>query len=95
MTKDVFHKLITLTFDLDMMPDVERVPTVEQIGSMILQAVALRATQSVSESDLQQIYDQLNTVTPDQFLTTFSGLFSDSDIWIQDEVRKLHDEFSE
>lgn len=95
MTKDVFHKLITLTFDLDMMLDVERVPMVEQIGSIVLQAVALRTIQSVSESDLQQVYDQLNTATPDQFLTTFSGLFPNSDIWIQDEVRKLHDEFSE
>lgn len=94
MTKNIFHKLITLTFDLDMAPDVERVPMVEQIGSIVLQSVVLRAVQSVSEEDLQHIYDQLISLQTDQFLQTFSKIFPDSDIWIQNEVRKLHDEFS-
>jgi hypothetical protein len=93
MTKEVFHKLISLTFDLDMMPDIEREPMIHQLGATVLQSVVLRAVQSIDENDLARVQDRLTATQPDQVLTSVSELFPDSDIWIQEEVRKLHDEF--
>ncbi len=95
MTQEVFHKLITLAFELDMVSDQERADTIQQLGSLVLQSVALRAVQTIPESEQESIKEKFALLSNTQdFLQAFSELFPDVDIWIQDEVRKLHQDFS-
>lgn len=94
MTQEVFHKLITLTFGLDMESESERTTMIQQLGSLVLRSVALRAIQSVPTDKEIITMEQFSATTDnEQFLRLFTESFPDIDIWIQEEVRKLHEDF--
>ncbi len=88
MTNEVFQKLITLSCGLDMVSDTERQDMVHQISDMVIQSVALRAVQTVSQDQIEPLYHRIHTTTATNQVS-LSELFPDLDIWIQDEVRAI------